>query len=51
MNTAAAAGFCLRGPTRQLKELELETTGGVQWAESVTLKGTVDGNGFFVLAP
>jgi hypothetical protein len=46
-----AAGFWLRGPTRQLEALELETAGGVQWAESVTLEGTVDGNGFFVLAP
>jgi hypothetical protein len=45
------AGFWVRGPMRQLKALELETTDGVQWAESVTLEGTVDGNGFFVLAP
>src|SRR5688572_29097596 len=45
------AGLWLRGPTRQLEALELESTGGVQWAESVTLEGTVDGDGFFSLAP
>jgi hypothetical protein len=46
------AGFWLRGPTRQLRAVELERAdGGVRWAESVTLEGTVDGNGLFVLAP
>jgi hypothetical protein len=45
------AGLVLRGPQRQLREVELETDGGVQWAESVTLRGTVDGDGFFTLAP
>jgi hypothetical protein len=45
------AGLWLRGPTRQLREVELESGGGVQWAESVTLEGTVDGDGFFSLAP
>jgi hypothetical protein len=45
------AGLWLRGPTGQLRALELETVGGIQWAASVTLEGTVDGNGFFVLAP
>lgn len=45
------AGLWLRGPERQLREQELETYGGMQWAESVTLEGTVDGGGFFVLAP
>jgi hypothetical protein len=45
------AGLWLRGPERQLREQELETARGVQWAESVTLEGTVDGGGFFVLAP
>jgi hypothetical protein len=45
------AGLWLRGPTTQLREQELESQGGAQWAESVTLRGTVDGNGFFILAP
>jgi hypothetical protein len=45
------AGLWLRGPARQLREQELERDGGVQWAESVTLRGTVDGDGFFTLAP
>jgi hypothetical protein len=45
------AGLWLRGPARQLQEVELENGGGVQWAESVTLEGTVDGGGFFILAP
>jgi hypothetical protein len=45
------AGLWLRGPARQLREQYLESDGGVRWATSVTLEGTVDGNGFFVLAP
>jgi hypothetical protein len=45
------AGLWLRGPTRQLREQEFRTDAGVQWAESATLEGTVDGSGFFVLEP
>ena len=45
------AGLWLRGPARQLREQQLESDGGVRWAKSVTLEGTVDGNGFFILAP
>ena len=45
------AGLWLRGPQGQLREVELETDGGVHWAESVTLRGTVDGDGFFTLVP
>jgi hypothetical protein len=45
------AGLWLRGPSRQLREQEFRADGGVQWAESARLEGTVDGNGFFVLAP
>jgi hypothetical protein len=41
----------LRGTARQLREVELDNGGGVQWAETVTLRGTVDGDGFFTLAP
>jgi hypothetical protein len=43
------AGLWLSGPTAQLRELEFESEGGVRWAESATLEGRVDGNGFFVL--
>jgi hypothetical protein len=45
------AGLWLRGPARQLREQQLASDGGVRWAKSVTLEGTVDGNGFFILAP
>jgi hypothetical protein len=45
------AGLWLQGPLRQLQEVELETDGDVQWAESVTLRGAVDGDGFFILEP
>jgi hypothetical protein len=45
------AGLWLRGPMRQLRAVELQGGDGVQWAESVTLEGTVDGGGSFTLAP
>lgn len=45
------AGLWLGGPLGQLEQQDFQSDQGVQWAESVTLRGTVDGNGSFVLAP
>jgi hypothetical protein len=46
-----AAGLWLRGSPRQLEDQEFHRDQGVQWTESATVRGTVDGDGFFTLAP
>jgi hypothetical protein len=45
------AGLWLSGPLGQLEKQDFQSDQGVRWAESVTLRGTVDGDGFFTLAP
>jgi hypothetical protein len=47
----ALAGCAGMGDGALSVEEALETAGRIQRAEFVTLEGTVDGNGFFVLAP